>query len=64
MTEPSPPAPADPWPEELPTLAAVERAHIERVIAACDGKIIRAARVLGVARATLYRRLREYGAER
>jgi DNA-binding NtrC family response regulator len=44
----------------LATLAAVERAHIERVLHACGGSQTEAARILGVARNTLWRKLRDY----
>jgi DNA-binding NtrC family response regulator len=39
----------------LPTLAEVEYQHVMRVLKACDGNRARAAEVLGIARATLYR---------
>jgi two-component system response regulator HydG len=42
----------------LPTLAEVERAHIERVLEACGGSQTEAARVLGIGRNTLWRKLR------
>jgi DNA-binding NtrC family response regulator len=45
----------------LRSLAEVEREHILRVLDACSGSQAEAARVLGVARNTLWRRLREYG---
>ncbi len=46
--------------ENLPTLAEVERLHIERVLAACDGSQTAAARVLGIARNTLWRKLQQW----
>ena len=39
----------------LPTLAEVEYQHVMKVLKACDGNRARAAEVLGIGRATLYR---------
>jgi DNA-binding NtrC family response regulator len=47
----------------LTTLAEVEREHILRVIQATGGHHVEAARILGVGRTTLWRKLREYGVE-
>jgi two-component system response regulator HydG len=44
----------------LPTLEAVERAHIETVLAAVDGHRGNAARTLGISERNLYRKLRDY----
>lgn len=44
-----------------PTLAEHERAHIERTLALCGNNMVRAARALGIARSTLYERLKCYG---
>ena len=44
----------------LPTLDEVERQHVERVLRATDGEIAAAARVLGVARNTLYAKMRKW----
>jgi two-component system response regulator HydG len=44
-------------------LAEVERAHILKVLDACGGSQAEAARVLGIARNTLWRKLRSYGGE-
>jgi two-component system response regulator RegA len=40
-----------------PTLAAAERAHIERVLAAHDGNVSQTARALGIPRRSLQRKL-------
>lgn len=48
-------------PDDL-SLAAAQRVHILRVFRQFDGNHARTARALGVARVTLYKRLREYGA--
>jgi DNA-binding NtrC family response regulator len=40
----------------LPTLAEVERQYVMTVLKACDGNRARAAEILGIGRATLYRR--------
>jgi DNA-binding NtrC family response regulator len=44
---------------DLPTLEAVERAHIERVLAATGGRRKQAAEILGISERNLYRKLRE-----
>ncbi|HEX6052064.1 MAG TPA: sigma 54-interacting transcriptional regulator, partial [Gemmatimonadaceae bacterium] len=45
------------------SLEAMERRHITRVLLLADGNRAAAARALGITRATLYKRLREYGLE-
>ncbi|MCC7541737.1 MAG: sigma-54-dependent Fis family transcriptional regulator, partial [Deltaproteobacteria bacterium] len=52
------PTAAPGYPADTP-LAAVERDHIERVLAHCDGNRSAAARALGIGRNTLLRKLRE-----
>jgi DNA-binding NtrC family response regulator len=42
------------------TLAEVEREHVLRVLEACGGSQVEAARVLGIGRNTLWRKLRAY----
>jgi two-component system response regulator HydG len=49
-----------PPPPGLRTLASVEREHILQVLDACQGSQARAASVLGIARNTLWRRLRSF----
>lgn len=44
-------------PSQVPTLARAEWEHINRVLAECQGNICRAARLLGVHRRTLQRKL-------
>ena len=46
---------------ELPTLEAMERAHILRALQVTDGHRGQAARALGISERNLYRKLREYG---
>ncbi|HEX7477082.1 MAG TPA: sigma-54 dependent transcriptional regulator [Polyangiales bacterium] len=48
--------------EGLCSLAEAERRHIERVLASCGGSQGEAARVLGIGRNTLWRKLRRYAA--
>lgn len=50
----------DPDPSS-PSLMRQERVHIERTLALCGNNIVRTARALGIARSTLYERLRDYG---
>ena len=47
---------------ELKTLAEVEHQHVLKVLKACDGNRVRAAEVLGIGRATLYRFIARDGA--
>jgi two-component system response regulator HydG len=47
---------------DLRSLADVERDHILQVLAACQGSQAEAARVLGIGRNTLWRKLRHYAA--
>ncbi|MEM9457787.1 MAG: sigma-54 dependent transcriptional regulator [Myxococcota bacterium] len=48
-------------PEDLPTLDELERRYVGRVLKLCGGNKSRAARILGVERRTLYRKLDKYG---
>jgi DNA-binding NtrC family response regulator len=45
------------------TLAEVERQHIDRTLRAHDGNRTRAAKELGISRATLIKKIRDYGVE-
>jgi len=54
-------APARPRPAVARTLAEVEREHVLRVLEACGGSPVEAAKVLGIGRNTLWRKLRSYG---
>jgi DNA-binding NtrC family response regulator len=49
--------------DHLPSLAEAERAHIVRVLEATDWNKKEAARVLGISRGTLYRKILEYQLE-
>ncbi|MEZ4400333.1 MAG: sigma 54-interacting transcriptional regulator [Kofleriaceae bacterium] len=59
---PAPPSPAAP-PSTLPTAAAAERALFEAALARYHGRIPLVARALGLARATVYNRVRRYQLE-
>lgn len=53
------PVESDP-PESVPSLARVEWEHIQRVLADCSGNISRAAKLLGLHRRSLQRKLSKY----
>jgi len=61
LTEPPPPAPAPGPGTVMHRLADVEREHVLRVLEACRGQQIQAARILGIGRTTLWRKLQGYG---
>lgn len=50
--------------EHVPSLARVEWEHIQRVLTDCDGNISKAARLLGVHRRSLQRKLAKYPVRR
>ncbi|MGA3239171.1 MAG: response regulator [Bryobacteraceae bacterium] len=54
------PATASEIPETVPTLDRVEWEHIQRIIFDCDGNISRAARLLGIHRRSLQRKLAKH----
>lgn len=47
-------------PETVPTLARVEWEHMQRIISDCGGNISQAARLLGIHRRSLQRKLEKY----
>jgi two-component system response regulator RegA len=47
-------------PQSVPSLARVEWEHIQRVLADCDGNVSQAARLLGIHRRSLQRKLSKY----
>jgi two-component system response regulator RegA len=53
-------SPPNPAPQTAPSLARVEWEHIQRVLTDCGGNISRAARVLGIHRRSLQRKLSKY----
>lgn len=55
-----PEVPAAELPFEVPSLAKVEREHIERVLRECNGNVSKAARVLGMHRRTLQYKLAKF----
>ncbi len=55
------PRPAAAPPSPLRTLAEVAREHVLRVLEACGGRQVDAARILGIGRTTLWRKLRTFG---
>jgi two-component system response regulator RegA len=60
------PAPEGPGPAAvpIPSLARVEWEHINRVLADCDGNVSKAARVLGIHRRSLQRKLAKFPTSR
>ena len=58
------PAAAPEPPLEVPSLARVEWEHINRVLAECGGNISKAARLLGLQRRSLQRKLAKYPVRR
>lgn len=52
--------PAEPATASVPSLARVEWEHIQRVLADCDGNISQAAKLLGLHRRSLQRKLSKY----
>ncbi|MCP4871799.1 MAG: sigma-54-dependent Fis family transcriptional regulator [Proteobacteria bacterium] len=49
--------------QQFPSLAEMERAHIERALAAFGGNRTRTSKALGISKATLWRKLKSYEAE-
>ena len=50
--------------EQVPSLARVEWEHINRILADCDGNVSKAARLLGIHRRSLQRKLERFPALR
>jgi two-component system response regulator RegA len=50
--------------EHVPSLARVEWEHINRILSDCDGNVSKAARLLGIHRRSLQRKLERYPAPR
>lgn len=61
---PEPPAEASEPVFETPSLARIEREHIERVLRECSGNISKTARVLGIHRRTLQYKLAKFPVSR
>jgi DNA-binding NtrC family response regulator len=60
---PAPEAPTSDYEFARTSLEDLERRHIERILALCDGQKARAAAILGINRTTLWKKLRQYGVE-
>jgi two-component system, response regulator RegA len=60
----SDPEPVAELPFDVPSLAKLEREHIERVLRDCNGNVSRAARVLGLHRRTLQYKLAKFPVRR
>ncbi|MBM3807723.1 MAG: response regulator [Acidimicrobiia bacterium] len=58
------PVAADAAPVAVPSLARVEWEHIQRVLADCDGNVSQAARLLGIHRRSLQRKLSKFPSAR
>ncbi len=59
-----PEAPSEDIEFEIPSLAKIEREHIERVLQECNGNVSKAARVLGMHRRTLQYKLAKFPVKR
>lgn len=62
--EAEPEAPGEAIEFEIPSLAKVEREHIERVLQECNGNVSKAARTLGMHRRTLQYKLAKFPVKR
>ncbi|MGN6106476.1 MAG: response regulator transcription factor [Kofleriaceae bacterium] len=62
--ESEPEAPTEAIEFEIPSLARLEREHIERVLQECNGNVSRTARALGVHRRTLQYKLAKFPVKR
>ena len=52
---------ADASSDDPRTLRNFERQHVQRILQECGGNKAEAARVLGIAHTTLYRKIQEFG---
>lgn len=64
LTEAQKAMPEDELAEQIPSLARLEREHIERVLVECEGNVSKAARVLGIHRRTLQYKLSKFPSSR
>lgn len=62
--EPAAPATEDETRDPIPSLARLEREHIERVLVECGGNVTKAAKVLGIHRRTLQYKLAKFTPDR
>jgi two-component system response regulator RegA len=62
--DPTAPPPESPEERQVPSLARVEWEHINRVMADCGGNVSKAARLLGLHRRSLQRKLAKYPVSR
>lgn len=62
--DPDPEQPPEEVEFEVPSLARVEREHIERVLQECNGNVSKAARVLGMHRRSLQYKLAKFPVKR
>lgn len=58
------PVSGEPTPQKPQTLKELEEEHIRRVLALCEGRTTEAAEILGIGRATLYRRFKDLGIDK
>jgi DNA-binding NtrC family response regulator len=61
---PRPSAVSDAPRGRVKTLAELERDHIAHVLRVASGNVMAAAKMLGISRARLYRKMSQYGVER
>jgi two-component system response regulator RegA len=60
ITEEADDSPGEPAARSVPSLARVEWEHIQRVLADCEGNVSQAAKLLGLHRRSLQRKLAKY----
>lgn len=59
LTEPAPRGAGTPTPQSG-SLEEMELAHIKSVLQNCDGNVMRASKILGIARSSLWRKMKKY----